>query len=398
MYSRVIRGRVEVREQAIGRSVRSQFRFGHFGHAQHRPERRQLQPARGNLLTDRIARRAPVAGEERLDAARSMHPRAIDGAVRERDEPAKQALVEKRQVAGDDNHPIEAGDLEGRGHAAQGAQARLPIRVARQPEIRKAGRVGADDHDLGGHTLQDIHLTEDDGPAFDDEPTLVPPAKPTCPAARHNRRRRSGIGHRPIMTEVRVGRLVGACLHQAIVDRLPQRLEFYEHWLRSESLRDGSIGLAPITAVMGFLRTEGQAYDPVVVRAGELAAEWTIQSMPAFRRRLVHWLPKRLRTRAALRIAAGVVRLVSSTSRASSRLRRHQARLDVVSSLFCTVRETTAAPLCGFYVGVATRALAEFGIAAQGRVDKCRAAGGATCVITLDLGAAAPAATSPIAA
>jgi hypothetical protein len=190
------------------------------------------------------------------------------------------------------------------------------------------------------------------------------------------------------MTEARVGRLLGACLHQAIADALPQRLDFYEHWLHSEGLRDGSIGLAPITAVIGFLRTEGRAYEAVVLRAGELAAEWSAQALPAFRRRAVRWLPRRLRTRAALRMAATVIRSVSSASRASSRLRRHQARLDVVSSLFCSVRETADAPLCGFYVGVATRMLAEFGIAASGRVDSCRAVGGKTCVITLDLGAA----------
>jgi hypothetical protein len=169
---------------------------------------------------------------------------------------------------------------------------------------------------------------------------------------------------------------------------LPQRLEFYEHWLHSEGLRDGSIGIAPITAVVGFLRTEGQAYDAVVKRAGQLAAEWTIQSLPAFRRRALNWLPRRLRTRAALRIAAGVVRSISSGSRASSRLRRNQARLDVVSSLFCHVRETQTAPLCGFYVGVATGSLAQFGIAASGRVERCLAVGGPTCVITLDIGAA----------
>jgi hypothetical protein len=200
------------------------------------------------------------------------------------------------------------------------------------------------------------------------------------------------------MTEARIGRLLGACLHQAITDVLPQRLEFYEHWLHFEGLRDGSIGLAPTTAVVGFLRTEGQAYEAVVVRAGQLAAEWSVQSLPRFRRRAIDWLPRRLRTRAALRIAADVVRSVSSASRASARLRRNQARLDVVSSLFCTVRETQPAPLCGFYVGVATGALAQFGIAASGRVERCRAVGGATCVITLDIGAAGSAAKPALAA
>ena len=33
------------------------------------------------------------------------------------------------------------------------------------------------------------------------------------------------------MTEAQLGRLLAACLHQAIADVLPQRLEFYEEWL-----------------------------------------------------------------------------------------------------------------------------------------------------------------------
>src|SRR5580692_1067588 len=62
------------------------------------------------------------------------------------------------------------------------------------------------------------------------------------------------------MIDARVGRLLAASLHQAIADELPQRLEFYEGWLRGQAMRDGTIGLAPITGVLGFLRTEGDAY------------------------------------------------------------------------------------------------------------------------------------------
>ena len=49
------------------------------------------------------------------------------------------------------------------------------------------------------------------------------------------------------MTEARIGRLLPACLHQAISDVLPERLEYYEEWLSPDGLRDGSIGLAPVT-------------------------------------------------------------------------------------------------------------------------------------------------------
>ena len=65
---------------------------------------------------------------------------------------------------------------------------------------------------------------------------------------------------------------------------LPARLGFYENWLSAEKLRDGAIGLAPLYAVLSFLRQEGSAYDTITARAGQYAAEWTVDSMPALRR------------------------------------------------------------------------------------------------------------------
>ena len=59
------------------------------------------------------------------------------------------------------------------------------------------------------------------------------------------------------MSEARIGRVLVASLHQAIADLLPTRLEFYENWLNVAGLREGTIGLAPLTAVLSFLRTEG---------------------------------------------------------------------------------------------------------------------------------------------
>ena len=35
---------------------------------------------------------------------------------------------------------------------------------------------------------------------------------------------------------------------------------FYENWLNAEGLREGTIGLAPLYAVLSFLRQEGDAY------------------------------------------------------------------------------------------------------------------------------------------
>jgi hypothetical protein len=107
--------------------------------------------------------------------------------------------------------------------------------------------------------------------------------------------------------------------------------------------------------------------------------------LPAFRRRLIGWLPRPLRVRAAVRLAGEIVRSVYSTSRASTRVRRNQVRVEVKSSLFCSVREARALPLCAFYVAVSVVTLRHFGIAAQAQVEQCRAVSGDTCVITLAL-------------
>jgi hypothetical protein len=188
------------------------------------------------------------------------------------------------------------------------------------------------------------------------------------------------------MTEGRVGRLVPACLHQAIQEALPRRLDFYEHWLHSQGLHDGSIGLAPLTAVLGFLRTEGDGYDDVVRRAGVLAAEWTVASMSPARRRLVGSLPRPLRVRAGMRVASDIVREVSSGSQAKQQIRRGRAYLEVQSSFFCAVRDRQTTPLCGFYAATIEETLRAFGVPASGRPERCRAVDGTTCVISVELG------------
>jgi hypothetical protein len=185
------------------------------------------------------------------------------------------------------------------------------------------------------------------------------------------------------MTEARIGRLLPACLHQAIGDVLPQRLDFYEEWLDPDGLRDGSIGLAPMTAVIGFLRTEGAAYDDVMDRAGQLAAQWTHASTPAFRRRVMARLPRAFRVRAALALARRIVRDVLNTSAASARVRSGRVKFDVRESLFCSVRETQPAPLCRFYGAVARETLRCFGVGAEAAIDQCRALGAPSCVIDL---------------
>src|ERR671912_681349 len=109
------------------------------------------------------------------------------------------------------------------------------------------------------------------------------------------------------MREAGIGRVLVASLHQAIADILPTRLSFYENWLNAEGLREGTIGLAPLNAVLSFLRQEGEPYQMITTRAGEYAAEWTVLSMSSLERSTVRAAPAWLRRRLLLRLARRLV-------------------------------------------------------------------------------------------
>src|SRR4051794_38207775 len=116
------------------------------------------------------------------------------------------------------------------------------------------------------------------------------------------------------MSESRIGRVLVASLHQAIADLLPTRLEFYENWLNVAGLREGTIGLAPLTAVLSFLRTEGHAYNLITSRAGEYAAAWTFENVSPMERRGIRALPARLGSPAGRRHAPAPVRAPPPTA------------------------------------------------------------------------------------
>jgi hypothetical protein len=180
-----------------------------------------------------------------------------------------------------------------------------------------------------------------------------------------------------------IGRVLVATLHQAIGDSLPARLVFYENFLVVQALRDGTIGLAPLSAVLSFLRQEGPAYDQIMTRAGHYAAEWTVESMTPFERSTMASAPIWLRTRLVLRVARQLVRRSCDTSRMTSRLRRGSARIELRDSVFCTVREKSPVALCGFYAAAFTRLMALFDLPANARVAECRSQGATACILTL---------------
>ncbi len=185
------------------------------------------------------------------------------------------------------------------------------------------------------------------------------------------------------MTEAGIGRVLVASLHQAITELLPLRLEFYESWLNPDGLRLGTIGLAPVQAVLSFLRQEGAVYGQVTRRAGEYAAEWTVASQRPTSRAVIGSMPLWLRSRAVLRIARRTIRATYGSSRAAFQLRKGRGHLDVTGSVFCSVRDTSSEHLCGFYEAVVVKLLALYDVPGVVRLDQCRAVGDPLCRLDL---------------
>jgi hypothetical protein len=188
------------------------------------------------------------------------------------------------------------------------------------------------------------------------------------------------------MRDAGIGRVLVASLHQGIADILPSRLAFYENWLHAEGLREGTIGLAPLYAVLSFLRQEeGNAYTLITVRAGEYAAEWTVASLGSVQRSMIKAAPVWLRGRLLLRLGRQLVRSSYTGSRAISKVRDGKARVDVRASIFCTVREPVDHPLCVFYAAAFTRLLMLFDLPTHADVISCRGTGESTCVMAMPL-------------
>lgn len=174
-----------------------------------------------------------------------------------------------------------------------------------------------------------------------------------------------------------------ASLHQGISDLMPTRLEFYENWLNPIGMRDGRIGLAPMAAVLSFLRQEGEPYTLVTQRAGEYAAQWTFDNLTPVERSFIRALPAMLRARVAMWLAKKVVRRSYHLSRAVTKLRRGQGTFTLRSSIFCAVREPFDWPLCVFYSAALAHLFALVGVNGEARVDACQGVGDRACVIAV---------------
>jgi predicted hydrocarbon binding protein len=187
------------------------------------------------------------------------------------------------------------------------------------------------------------------------------------------------------MTEAGIGRLLVASLHQGIADLLPTRLEFYEAWLNPAGLRDGRIGLAPLAAVLSFLRLEGEPYDRIASRAGEYTAEWTMADLNRIHRAIVQAAPDVIRRWAAMRVARQMIRNTYRGSRAITRWRRGHGQIDIRGSIFCEVREPVSDPLCEYYAAAVRRLLYLFNLHVDVDIQQCRATGAAQCLMSVTL-------------
>lgn len=194
------------------------------------------------------------------------------------------------------------------------------------------------------------------------------------------------------MVDAGIGRLLIASLHQGIADVMPARLPFYEHWLTPPGLTNAKFGLAPLHAVLSFLRLEGQPlYDQTMMKAGRYTADWAYLELGSFRRALVRSLPTSLRARWALSLSRRIFTQTFRGSKARLSLRRGAGTMNIDGSIFCELREAGAWPMCVFYSAVVEQFVQHFDIEARVQVGECKAAGGDGCkMIVTILGARAP--------
>jgi hypothetical protein len=185
------------------------------------------------------------------------------------------------------------------------------------------------------------------------------------------------------MIEAGIGRLLVASLHQGIADLLPARLEFYESWLNPTGLRDGRIGLAPLAAVLSFLRQEGGPYRLIAGRAGEYTAEWTVASLSGFERGVLRAAPPGLRVYMVMRLARRMIRATYKGSRALVRWRKGKGEIDIRGSIFCEVRDRTELPLCEFYASAIRRLMYLFELEVEVETEQCRATGAGQCLMSV---------------
>ena len=188
------------------------------------------------------------------------------------------------------------------------------------------------------------------------------------------------------MSEARIDRLLAAALHQAIADLLPMRLDFYESYLRPRGWREDAVNLAPVTAVLSFLRHEEPGtHDAVMDAAARYASAWWMARQPWHVRRGGRLLPVPLRLRQVGRLAKQHFEQAYRGTKVRVRVRRRQLELEIRGSIFCGSREHGPDPQCRYYLAFVEHLVAADRAPHQGAIVACRSLGGEACIIRLDV-------------
>lgn len=188
------------------------------------------------------------------------------------------------------------------------------------------------------------------------------------------------------MSEARIDRLLAAALHQAIADLLPMRLDFYESYLRPRGWREDAVNLAPVTAVLSFLRHEDPGtHDAVMVQAARYAGDWWMARQPWHVRRGGRLLPLPLRLRQLGRLAKQHFEQSYRGTKVRVRVAGRRLELEVRGSIFCGSRPHGPTPHCQYYLAFLEHLVADDRFTASGTLAACRALGGEACVVRLDV-------------
>lgn len=186
------------------------------------------------------------------------------------------------------------------------------------------------------------------------------------------------------MSEARIDRLLAAAIHQAIADLLPDRLDFYESYLRPRGWREDAVNLAPVTAVLSFLRHEQPgSYDAVMVRAAAYAADWWLSSQSWRVRRAGPITPQWLRLRQLARLLRQHFEQAYRGTRVRVGVAGSQLEIEIRGSIFCSTRDHAAAAPCLYYLAFAEALLARAGLRTDGTLTSCRALGADACRVRL---------------
>ncbi|MGH9161730.1 MAG: hypothetical protein ACRD2X_17330 [Vicinamibacteraceae bacterium] len=189
------------------------------------------------------------------------------------------------------------------------------------------------------------------------------------------------------MGEGRIDRLVAASIHQAIADCLPLQLEFYETWLKPFNWRKSELSVASISAVLSFLRREGDAYGDVVKTAGRYAAQWTYDDLPWSTRIVAQRLvPRAFRVRRLLHLASQLLGTTSREGRLTVRTSGPAPVVELAGSVFCEVRSPSDVPLCAYYADAIEHLFRLDRFHCSVSIVTCRAMGAACCTFTITVG------------